>query len=68
MTVAELTPEQLKAFVKESVREALEELLSDPDDGLELKETLVKSLVDRGRNTEPNVKLSEVAKELGLSL
>ncbi len=43
MTVADLTPEQLKAFVKESVREALEELLADPDEGLELKTALESS-------------------------
>jgi hypothetical protein len=59
MTIADLTPEQLKAFVKESVREALEEFLSDPDEGLELQEVLVKRLANSSQNTEPNLNLSE---------
>jgi hypothetical protein len=68
MTVADLTPEQLKAFVKESVREALEELLSDPDEGLELHEVLVNRLMESDQSPEPNLTLADVAKELGISL
>jgi hypothetical protein len=68
MTVADLTPEQLKAYVKESVREALEELLSDPDEGLELRDALVERLLSSSQRAGPNLSLTDLAKELGLPL
>jgi Arc/MetJ-type ribon-helix-helix transcriptional regulator len=67
MTV-DLTKEELKAFVKEAVREALDELLADPDEGKELTEALKKRLLVSSQSTEPNLKLEDVAKELGLAL
>jgi hypothetical protein len=44
MKVADLTPEELRTLVRESVAEALEELLGDPDEGLELKEEVKEQL------------------------
>lgn len=68
MKVSELTAEELKALIKEAVAEALEEMLGDPDCGLELreevKERLCRSLADtEGKECQC---LSEVAKKLGL--
>jgi hypothetical protein len=68
MKVADFTAEEFREFVKDSVREALQELLFDPDEGLELKTALEQRLLASARSTEPTLKLEDVAKELGLAL
>jgi len=40
MKVADLTPEELKALIRESVEAVLAEHLGNPDAGLELREEL----------------------------
>ena len=44
MKVKELSVEQLKALIQEAVEEKLQEVLGDPDQGLELKEDIKKRL------------------------
>ena len=69
MKVKELSVEQLIALIQEAVEEKLQEILGDPDQGLELKEDikerLKKSLsaVERG---ERGIPISQVVKETGL--
>jgi hypothetical protein len=67
MTV-DLTKEELKAFVKEAVREALDEMLADPDEGKGLTEALEQRLLRSEQNKAANLKLEDVVEELGLAL
>jgi signal recognition particle GTPase len=69
MKVKELTVEQFKDLVQEAVEEKLEEIIGDPDLGLELreeiKERLRSSLAARQRG-EKGIPMDEVAKRAGL--
>ena len=66
MKVKELSVEQLKAVIQETVEEKLYEILGDPDQGLELKnevrERLKQSLVAKGKG----IPFEQVARELAL--
>ncbi|MCX6638933.1 MAG: hypothetical protein NTW14_00410 [bacterium] len=69
MTVANLTLEELKTLIRESVKQTLTELLSDPDEGLELNSELQVALqhslaeIEAGGKTQP---AQDVAAKLGL--
>jgi signal recognition particle GTPase len=70
MKVKELTVEQFKDLVQEAVEEKLEEIIGDPDLGLELreeiKERLRSSLAARQRG-EKGIPMDEVARRAGLN-
>jgi len=70
MKVKELTVEQFKDLVQEAIEEKLEEIVGDPDLGLELreeiKERLRNSLAARQRG-EKGIPMDEVAKRAGLN-
>jgi len=65
MKVKELTVEQFKDLVQEAIEEKLEEIIGDPDLGLEvteeIKERLRNSLAARQR-AEKGIPIEEVAK------
>ena len=69
MKVKELSVEQLIALIQEAVEEKLQEILGDPDQGMELKEDIKERLkqslsaVERG---ERGIPISQVVKETGL--
>ena len=69
MKVKELSVEQLKALIQEAVEEKLQEILGDPDQGLEVKEDVKERLkhslatLERG---EESIPIGQVAKEIGL--
>lgn len=69
MKVKELTAEQLKNLVQEAVEETLEELIGDPDRGLELREEVKDRLraslaaIQKGQKVIP---IEEVARQAGL--
>ena len=69
MKVKELTVEQFKDLVQEAIEEKLEEIIGDPDTGLELreevKERLRSSLAARQRG-EKGIPIGEVARQAGL--
>lgn len=71
MKVKELTVEQLKALIQEAVEEKLQEILGDPDRGLEVREDVKErlrqslGLAERG---EKGIPIEQVARELGLEL
>jgi signal recognition particle GTPase len=69
MKVKELTVEELKNLVEEAVEEKLEEMIGDPDLGLELreeiKERLRKSAAARQAG-EKDIPVDEVARRAGL--
>ena len=68
--VGDLTIDEFKDLVRETVAETLAEMLSDPDEGLELREDFRAALersiasVEAGDKTVP---ADEVATKLGLS-
>ena len=65
MKVANLNLEELKALIKEAVKEEIEELLEDPDRGLELREEFIEELKATLAAKE-RIPIEEIAKELGL--
>jgi len=69
-TVAEMTTEELKEMLGELIEAKLTEVLSDPDEGLELQEALRQRLdVQRSavRRGERGESFDDVARRLGLS-
>ena len=68
--VADLTVDEFRALVRESVTQTLLEVLGDPDRGLELRDDLAKELerslrtVESGGKTVP---AGEIAARLGLT-
>ena len=65
MKVANLNLEELKALIKEAVKEEIEVLLEDPDRGLELREEFIEELKATLAAKE-RIPIEEIAKELGL--
>jgi hypothetical protein len=69
-TVADMTTEELKEMLGELIEAKLTEVLGDPDQGLELQETvrerleLQQSAVARGERGES---FDDVARRLGLA-
>ncbi len=69
MQVKDLTTDELKALIRETVLEVFEEFLPDPDAGLSVKPEIEQSLLEiRSRRAEKTVGISteEVARRLGL--
>ena len=65
-----MTVEQLKALIRETVAETLEEFLDDPDRGLEVREEVKQRLIEsrkRSEEGERTISLEEVIKKLGLN-
>ncbi len=68
-TVAQMTKEELREMIEWVVEEKLVELLGDPDEGLELRESVRQRLLRQKRavaNGERGEPLEEVLKKLGL--
>lgn len=69
MKIRDLDVNEFKALVQEAVEEKLEEILGDPDRGLELqervRERLERSLAATARGGR-GIPVEEVAKEAGL--
>jgi len=70
MHIKDLTIEELKALIRETVLETLEELLDDPDEGKEMRPEVKQQLIESMRLTqtgERGIPATEVAKKLGLT-
>ena len=66
MKIKDLGVDEFKALIEEVVEEKLEEMLGDPDQGLELK-TEVKKRLERSLSSKAQgVPVAKVAQELGL--
>lgn len=52
MQVKDLTVDELKTLIRETVMEAFEELLPDPDEGKTVKENLKQELLATRKRTE----------------
>lgn len=69
MQVKELTIEELKLLIQETVAETIQSLLFDPDEGKEVKPEVRQQLLDslgQTENGERGISAEEVAKKLGL--
>ena len=69
MQVKDLTVEELKLLVQETVAETLQNLLADPDEGKQLKPEVKQQLIDsleRTKAGERGVGAKKVANKLGL--
>lgn len=65
--VADLTVDQLKTLIRETVAETLAEMLRDPDEGLALRQDFVVQLQESLSEREDDlVPAQEVAERLGL--
>ncbi len=70
MQVKDLTVEELKLLIQETVAETLHTLLTDPDEGKELKPEVSQQLLaslKRTQSGERGVSAQEVAGKLGLA-
>jgi vacuolar-type H+-ATPase subunit E/Vma4 len=66
MKVKDLGVDEFKALIYEAVEEKLEEMLGDPDQGLELKEKLKARLKHSLSTRSQDIPVEKVAKDLGL--
>jgi len=69
MKVKELTVEQLKNLVQEAIEEKLEEIMGDPDLGLEVREEIKERLRSSSaarHGGEKGIPIEQVAREAGL--
>lgn len=70
MQVKDLTTEELKALIRETVLETLEDFLEDPDEGKEIRPEVKQQLIESMRRTqagERGVPLEEVVKRFDLT-
>jgi len=68
-TVAQMTKEELREMLDAIIEQKLLELLGDPDEGRQIRESLLKRLVRQKEQVakgERGRPLQEVARELGL--
>ncbi|MBC6417348.1 MAG: hypothetical protein GDA44_00380 [Prochloron sp. SP5CPC1] len=69
MQVKDLTIEEFRGFIQETVTETLEILLRDRDEDEQLKPEVVQELIEslqRTQGGEPGISANVVAKKLGL--
>ena len=64
--IKELSLEELKIFIDETVDSRLEERLGDPDVGLEIKPEFIAAL-RKSRKNKSSIPIEEAAKRLGLN-
>jgi hypothetical protein len=70
MQVKDLTIDELKLLIQETVTETIQSLLLDPDQGKQLKPEVKQQLLDslqRTQSGERGIPAEEVAKRLGLN-
>ncbi len=63
--IQDLSLEELKAFIDETVDKRLEERLGDPDVGLEVKPEVIDR-IRKSRRSKVTIPAEKVAKRLGL--
>ena len=69
MQVQEMTIDELKGLIRETVEEKLEEMLGDPDWGLEVRAEVQKRLrrsLDETEQGVSGISVDEVVKSTGL--
>jgi hypothetical protein len=69
MQIKDMTDDELKTLIRETVEETLEEFLGDPDEGKEIREEVKERLLQSRKRREAGIRgvpAEEVAKKLGL--
>jgi hypothetical protein len=69
MQIKDLTIEEFKTLIRETVEETLQDLLLDPDQGRPLKESIRQQLLhmqERRQATKPAIPAAQVMEELGI--
>ncbi len=69
MHVKDLTVDELKLLIHETVFEAIESLISDPDEGKQIKPEVQQQLLDSLHRTqagERGIPAEDIARQLGL--
>jgi hypothetical protein len=70
MQVKDLSVEELKLLIQETVAETIQSLIVDPDEGKQIKPEIKQQLLDSLQRTqagERGIPAEEVAKNLGLT-
>ncbi|PSB19320.1 hypothetical protein C7B65_12200 [Phormidesmis priestleyi ULC007] len=70
MQVKDLTIDELKLLIQETVAETIQSLLFDPDEGKQIKPEVQQQLLNSLQQTqagERGISAEEVAKKLGLN-
>jgi DNA mismatch repair ATPase MutS len=71
MQVKDLTTDELKTLIRETIAEALGDLLPDPDEGLTVKEEFKQELLEiqqRRQSGTRGISAEEAMKRLGLGI
>ena len=68
MKIKELSVEQLKALIEDTVEEKLQEYLGDPDEGLGLREEMIQKLKAHRTARKARIPMEQVAQRHGLEL
>ncbi|MGI8505047.1 MAG: hypothetical protein ACR2LR_28560 [Hassallia sp.] len=71
MQVKDLTTDELKTLIRETVVEVLEDFLPDPDEGMTVKEELKQELLEiqrRRKTGTRGISAKEAMNRLGLGL
>lgn len=64
--VSDLSVEELKDLIKQTVQETIDDMLGDPDEGLEFREEFVAQLKKSLESDEKMIPLEEAVKKIGL--
>lgn len=70
MQIKDLTTDELKTLIRNTISETLQELLDDPDWGKELKEEVKQRLIRSLKQTKAgdvSIPVEEAAKKMGLN-
>ena len=70
MQVKDLTVEELRLLIQDTVAETIQSLLTDPDEGKQLKPEVKQQLLSSLQGTQAGrrgISAEEVAKKLGLN-
>ncbi|MHC5822684.1 MAG: hypothetical protein ACYT04_44320 [Nostoc sp.] len=70
MQVKDMTIEELKLLIQETVTETIQSLMVDPDEGKQIKPEVKQQLLDslqRTQSGERGIPAEEVVKNLGLT-
>lgn len=71
MQIKDFTTDELKTLIRETVVEALEDLMPDPDAGMTVKEEFKQELLEIQRRRQSGIRgisAEEAMKKLGLTI
>ena len=68
MKIKELTIEQFKALIEETIEAKLKEIFGDPDEGLEAREEIIEKLKAQRNSRKKRTPMDEIIKELGIEI